>query len=406
MTDNITFASLGLAHYWAFNAVDQLPVVPRFLKDRIAKAPGLIPVGGGRGSAVERAVEILSGPGPHQLLIYPEGSVSEGLRATRPPRSGFGEGLIPALQAAGHGVQLNPVTYLDNARFLDLPERGREDSVRRRRVVISPALPPDLVRSVVELAGGEAINGLVRLAWLERLTTDENSFLGAERVASLRARTQRELEGLRYWGSTEATPSPGRLEVGCGENQLLVREEPFHGKRIRVFQWPDDAVDESGAIPLRGLAESDSSELLLGIRDPAHIYLNVGRHRFDGDIFRPLRVREKETIYPGIAIRFLGVPDQAVEAVRRQLEQYAGRERRTLTCAHSACQVIGRAANLRIDDKGEWRPLLPSHILPTRTMRKLIEKGCRRSRGAADSDRDLRFRRPTDPGGASADAPQ
>lgn len=375
VTDNITFASLGLPHYWAFNAVDQLPALPRFLKDRIAKAPGLIPVGGGRGSAVERAVEVLSGPGPHQLLIYPEGSVSEGLRATRPPRTGFGEGLIPALHAAGHDVQLNPVTYLDNARFLDLPDAASDEQARRRRVVVSPPLPPGLVRSVVDLAGGEAINGWVRLAWLECLTTDETSFLGAERVASLRARTERELEGLRYWGSTEAKPSPQRLETGCGENQLLVREEPFHGKRIRVFQWPEDAVDDSGAIPVRGLAEPNGSELILGIRDPAHIYLNVGRQRFDGDIFRPLRVRVKETIYPGIAIRFLEVPDQAVEAIRRQLEQYAGRERRTLTCAHSACQVIGRAASLRIDDHGEWRPLLPSHILPTRTMRKLIEKG-------------------------------
>ncbi|MCP3986462.1 MAG: hypothetical protein GY723_18935, partial [bacterium] len=52
-----------------------------------------------------------------------------------------------------------------------------------------------------------------------------------------------------------------------------------------------------------------------------------------------------------------------------------GREHRTFTCAHSACQVIGRAAQVRIDDHGEWLPLVPSHVLPTRTLRKLITHG-------------------------------
>jgi hypothetical protein len=125
------------------------------------------------------------------------------------------------------------------------------------------------------------------------------------------------------------------------------------------------------------LREADSSELLIGIRPPSHIYLSVGRTRFDGDIFRPLRIKERDTIYPGIVIRFTGIPIKSINAIRRKLEAYAGREQRTLTCANSACQVIARSAEIRIDDHADWRPFLPSHLLPTRTMRKIIQRGVR-----------------------------
>ena len=94
VTDNVTFSHLGLRDYLVFNAVDQLPLVPRFLKERAAHTRGLIPVGGGRGPAVERALAVLAERVSRNLLIYPEGSVSEGFRGTRPPRRNFGEGLV------------------------------------------------------------------------------------------------------------------------------------------------------------------------------------------------------------------------------------------------------------------------------------------------------------------------
>ncbi len=50
---------------------------------------------------------------------------------------------------------------------------------------------------------------------------------------------------------------------------------------------------------------------------------------------------------------------------------------RTITCANSACQVIARVANIKIDDHADMRPFLPSHVLPTRTIRKIIERGVR-----------------------------
>ena len=49
----------------------------------------------------------------------------------------------------------------------------------------------------------------------------------------------------------------------------------------------------------------------------------------------------------------------------------------TPPCANSACRLIARAANIRIDDDADMRPFLPSHVLPTRTIRKLIELGVR-----------------------------
>ncbi len=375
LTDNVTFAALRLPDYLVFNAVDQLPILPRFLKDRIASAPGLIAVGSGRGSAVERALLALGEGRSRRILIYPEGSVSEGLRATRPARPGFGTGLVEALRAAVGGVRITPVTYLDNARFLDLPARARSEEEQRRRVVVSPSLGPVAVERIVRSGGGEALNRMVRLAWLETLVTDDQLWLGTERVASLRRRLDEELEGASYWGVLEPVPVEGPLTPLLGSGELQVAEEACFGKRVRVIRLPDDALDESGALPLVELAAPGSLELLIGIRDPAHIYLNVGPQRFDGDIFRPLRVREKDSVYGGVFIRFVGLPAQAVLAIRRELERLAGRERRTITCAHSACQVIGRAARVRIDDHGEWRPLLPSHVLPTRTLRKLLTHG-------------------------------
>ena len=47
----------------------------------------------------------------------------------------------------------------------------------------------------------------------------------------------------------------------------------------------------------------------------------------------------------------------------------------------SACRVIAKAANLEIDDHADLRPFLPSHVLPTRTIRKLIERGVRNHMG-------------------------
>ncbi|MDH3684879.1 MAG: hypothetical protein OEP95_01565 [Myxococcales bacterium] len=375
VTDNVTFAALGLPDYLVFNAVDQLPVLPAWLKDRIAATPGLIAVGGGRGPAVDRALEALAEGRSRNLLIYPEGSVSEGLRATRPVRPGFGAGLVTRLLEAGQRVRITPVTYLDNARFLDLVSRSRDAATLRRRVVVSPSLAPAAVAHMVRACGGESLGRLVRMAWLESLVTDDALWLGTERARGLRRRLDAELEGARYWGSLEPAPVPDHLVPVLGSGVVTVADEPFFGRRVRVLRLPDDACDDTGSIPLENLRDQSSQELILGIRAPAHIYLNVGSQRFDGDIFRPLRVREKDSIYRGIAIRFVGVPERSLQTLRAELERLLGRERRTLTCSHSACMLIARAANLRIADHADLRPMLPSHVLPSRTIRKLIERG-------------------------------
>jgi len=245
---------------------------------------------------------------------------------------------------------------------------------------VSPYLDADAVDALLDSGGGEMLNRTLRLAWLESLTTDERMLLGHDRVGEIERRLDLELDGIRYWGSLESAPVSDRLETHTNE-PLRVREEPFHGKRVRVFEVPESSRDEDGRIPIRNLQGEDSMELLLGIRPPSHIYLNVGRTRFDGDIFRPLSVKERDSVFSGIVIRFVGVPVKSIHAIQRKLEALPGRERRTLTCANSACQVIARAANLEIDDHADMRPFLPSHILPTRTVRKLIERGVRNHAG-------------------------
>jgi hypothetical protein len=382
VTDNVTFAHLGVPDHLVFNAVDQLPLLPRFLKERVADTPGLIPVGGGRGSAVERALEVLARGTSDNVLIYPEGSVSEGFRGTHPPRRNFGEGLVRRLREAGYDLRLHPITYLDNARFLDLPPRSATAEDRRLRVVVSPSLDSATIDALVESGGGQMLNRTLRLAWLEELTTDERMLLGHDRVREIERRLDLELDGIRYWGSLESAPVADRLETNASE-PLRVCEEPFHGKRVRVFEVPESAADADGRIPIRNLQGEHSMELLIGIRPPSHIYLNVGRTRFDGDIFRPLSVKERDSVFRGIVVRFVGVPVKSIHAIRRKLDALQGRERRTLTCANSACQVIARAANIKIDDHADMRPFLPSHVLPTRTIRKLIERGVRNHAGDA-----------------------
>jgi hypothetical protein len=374
ITDNVTFSHLGLDDYLVFNAVDQLPLVPRFLKERAAHTRGLIPVGGGRGPAVERALAVLAEGFSRNLLIYPEGSVSEGFRGTRPPRRNFGEGLVRRIREEGHPLRLIPITYLDNARFLNLPPLSDTPEDRRLRVVVSPSLAAAAIDALLAVGGGEMLNRTVRLAWLENLTTDEHCLLGQDRVAEIERRLDLELDGIRYWGSLESAPVASRLRTDP-DLPIPVREEPFRGKRVRVFAVPSEARDAKGRIAIESLRASDSTELLIGIRPPSHIYLNVGSRRFDGNIFRRLSVRHRDYLYPGIVIRFTGVPVKSVNAIRRKLEEYGGREHRTLTCANSACQVIARAANIRIDDHADYRPFLPSHVLPTRTIRKIIERG-------------------------------
>jgi hypothetical protein len=379
-TDNVTFSHLALPDYCVFNAVDQLPLLPRFLKDRIAGTRVLIAVGGGRGPSVERAIEALTRGDSRNVLIYPEGSVSEGFRGTHPPRRNFGESLVRRLREAGFEVRIVPVTYLDNARFLDLPPVSAAPEERRLRVVVSLPLEGAAVDTLLQAGGGEMVNRALRLAWLETLVTDEQQFLGHDRVRAVEARLDLELDGIRYWGSLESVPVRDRLETRA-DQPIGVREEPFHGKRVRVLEIPESAREPDDKIVLPDLASPDSRELLIGIRAPSHIYLNVGHRRFDGDIFRPLRVRDRDYVYPGIVIRLMGVPVKSVNAIARKLDEISGREYRTLTCANSACQVIARAANIRIDDHADLRPFLPSHALPTRTIRKLIERGVRNHQG-------------------------
>lgn len=380
VTDNVTFSHLGLPDYLVFNAVDQLPLVPRFLKERAANTRGLIPVGGGRGPAVERALAVLAEGVSRNLLIYPEGSVSEGFRGTRPPRRNFGEGLVRQIRERGHPLRLVPVIYLDNARFLDLPPLSDTPEDRRRRVVVSPGLDSAAIDALLATGGGEMLNRMVRLAWLENLTTDGHCLLGQDRVAQIERRLDLELDGIRYWGSLESAPVASRLRTDP-EVPIPVCEEPFRGRRVRVFAIPSEARDAKGRIAIENLRGSDSTELLIGIRPPSHIYLNVGSTRFDGNIFRRLAVKSRDYLYPGIVIRLTGVPVKSINAIRRKLEEYGGREHPTLTCANSACQVIARAANIKIDDHADYRPFLPSHLLPTRTIRKLIERGVRNHSG-------------------------
>ncbi len=372
ITDNATFGHVGLPDYLVFNAIDQVEMVPKWLKDRAASTNGLVPVGGGRGPSVDRALAMLDAGITRNVLIYPEGTVSEGFRGTRPPRATFGGKLVPAISEAGHPVRIVPIAYPDNARFLDIPPRARTE--RELRVVMCPALDAEMVEGLLASGGGGFLDGMVRLAWLESLGSDADRFLGHDRVAAIESRLDRELDGIRYWGSLASAPVPDRLRLDT-DTPIAVREEPFHGMRVRVLRIPDDACDAAGRIPLPDLAPSDSQELLIGIRRPSHIYMNVGRQRFDGDIFRPLRVRERDYVYPGIVIRFPRVPVKSLNAIRRGLEELHGRERRTLTCSNSACRVMARAANMRIDDHSDLRPFLPSHVLPTRTIRKLIEHG-------------------------------
>jgi hypothetical protein len=378
VTDNITFAHLRLSDYLVFNAVDQLPLAPRWLRNRMATTNGLIPVGGGRGPAVERALAVLARGISRNVLIYPEGSVSEGFRGTRPPRRNFGESLVRQIREAGHGVDLIPVTYLDNARFLDLPPRS--NAPMDLRVVVSAPLDTAMIDALLGTAGGEMVNRMVRLAWLETLVTDEHQFLGQARVREIEKGLDLELDGIRYWGSVE----PARVRdtlVTVPNRPVVVREEPFHRKRVRVLQLPESARNEEGVFPLENLRGDDSNELLIGIRPPSHIYLSVGGNRFDGDIFRHLSVKQRDCVYPGIIVRFVDVPVKSINAIRRKLEEFSGRERRTLTCSNSACQVIARAANIEIDDHADMRPFLPSHVLPTRTIRKIIERGARNHSG-------------------------
>jgi hypothetical protein len=380
VTDNVTFSHLRLPDYLVFNAVDQLPGVPRFLKERVATTRGLIAVGGGRGSAVERALEALSEGVSRNVLIYPEGSVSEGFRGTRPPRRNFGEGLVRRLREGGWRVRLVPVTYLDNARFLDLPPRSAAAEERRKRVVVCPPLEADAVDRLLAAGGGEMVNRMLRLDWLEHLITDDALLLGHDRVSAIEARLDLELDGIRYWGSLEPAAVDDRLAIR-GREGVTIYDEPFHGKRVQVLEVPASAREDDGKIVLPGLQEPDSHELLIGIRAPSHIYIAVGPKRFDGDIFRPLRVRERDYVYPGIVIRFVGLPVKSLHAIQRKLEELSGREYRTLTCANSACQVIARAANIEIDDHSDMRPFLPSHVLPTRTIRKILERGVRNHEG-------------------------
>ena len=379
--DNVVFAALSPSDYLVFNAVDQLPGVPQVLRDRAAQAPGLIAVGGGRGSSVERLLTCLDAGRSRNVLIYPEGSVSEGFGGTRPPREGFGDGLVRRLRERGYPLRIVPVAYLDNARFLDLPPRGNDEARRQLRAVIAPALSDEKVDRVLTLGGGAFLSQLLRTAWLERLVTDPSMLLGMERLAEIWRRLDLELEGIRYWGSLEPARVSDTLPLAEGA-VAEPREEPFRDKRVRVFRIPDAAIDAEGRLPLPSLSSEDSNELILGVRAPSHIYLNLGSQRFDGDILRPLRVRERSYGYPGILIRFVDVPVKSLHATRRTLEWLMGRERRTLTCAHSACVVIGKAAALYIDDRAELHPL-PSHVLPTRTMRKLIEHGVRDHLGRA-----------------------
>jgi hypothetical protein len=380
VTDNVTFSHLDRPDYLVFNAVDQLPLLPAFLKERVAHTNGLIAVGGGRGSSVDGALRALDRGLSRNILIYPEGSVSEGFRGTRPPRRNFGESLVRRIREAGHPLRIVPVSYLDNARFLDLAPRSGTNAGQRLRVVVGVPLEPSMVDALLQAGGGGLLNRMVRLAWLEGLVTDEHLLFGQDRVAAIEQRLDD--DGIRYWGSLESAPVADRLSTSS-EAPIRAREEPFRGKRVRVLRIPDDARGPDGRIVLPDLQRPDSSELLLGIREPAHIYLNVGRRRFDGDIFRYLKVKERDAVFPGILIRFRGVPVKSVNAIRRKLEEFAGREQRTLTCANSACRVIARAANIRIDDHADLRPFLPSHVLPTRTIRKLIERGVRNHAGDA-----------------------
>jgi hypothetical protein len=152
----------------------------------------------------------------------------------------------------------------------------------------------------------------LRLAWL---VTDENTLLGAERLGEIWRRLNLELEGIRYWGSLDAAAVAEALPLQGG-TVATAKEERFRSKRVRVHRIPAPAVDVQGRLPLPSLLEAGSNERILGVRAPSHLYLNLGSQRFDGEILRPLRVRERAYAYPGVLIRFVEVPVKSLHQTR------------------------------------------------------------------------------------------
>lgn len=191
--DAILMASLNLPHHLLVMATDQ--IVPGKIGDRVDKNRSIVTVGRGSDLPINKIVAELERGVSNNIIIYPEGSIASGIYDTRPAREKFAHGLVKQLVERGYKVNIVPVSYKNASRFLN--ENSISEFFKRSasgdkygagtvlEATVSPAIPHEIVDSVVKSGKYNLLNTYLRQHWLAELGTMPNTMSGLLRSQDL-----------------------------------------------------------------------------------------------------------------------------------------------------------------------------------------------------------------------------
>lgn len=177
--DNITMAELNIKDSLLVMATDQF-IPLKSIANRLNDIDSLITVGRGSDLPIHKIYEQIEKGTSNNILIYPEGCVSVGLCESRPVRPKFSWGLIKGLVDKGYNVEIIPIVYKNNFKFLHensvdyfLNLFDTAKSEKQLEVEILPSVDQEFLKSIMNANRPELLSLLLRSNWLEKYKTND-----------------------------------------------------------------------------------------------------------------------------------------------------------------------------------------------------------------------------------------
>ena len=148
-------------------------------------------------------------------------------------------------------------------------------------------------------------------------------------------------------------------------NHIVFEEEniKLFGSNLKYSKISSSQL-KNGKLFASKLESEDS--IFIGFGLDGHVYMTVGKKRYDGDLFyRSPSLRKQDTLSEGIVLKIKYQDNQIPQKITEYLEE--GKIPRSLTCVQGVCNVLD-------DDE-------ISAILPHKLFKKIIQQSRQSSNG-------------------------
>ncbi len=198
--DAMLLSSLNLPNYLLVLGADQSSM-NKFVSKKMLENENIINLGQESDTSINNVVNELKKGLVKNIVVYPEGSSSKGLRETRTINPKFSNELIKKLMAEGYHVNIVPVSYTNSAKLLNentisgffknIIQTGQGATLNAQ---INKPIPFEIVDALSKSGRMELLDLYIRQSWLEDLDINSKSISGALKSQALMERFENEFK--------------------------------------------------------------------------------------------------------------------------------------------------------------------------------------------------------------------